>query len=78
LDCCSKGGSSLTDPSPFAERSDLMNAELESALRKSFETLTRDEMLNLLIVLMDEGLHGKATKISEGHRRNNPKKEGKE
>ena len=54
-----------------------MTEQLELALRASFETLTREEMLNLLIVLMDEGLHGKATKISEGHRRNNPKKEGK-
>ena len=50
-----------------------MTEQLELALRASFETLTRDEMLNLLIVLMDEGLHGKATKISEGHRKNKKK-----
>ncbi|MDD3288419.1 MAG: hypothetical protein PHX43_05370 [Alphaproteobacteria bacterium] len=55
-----------------------MTEQLELALRASFETLTREEMLDLLIILMDEGLHGKARKISEGHRRNNPKKEDKE
>lgn len=50
-----------------------MNAELESALRKSFETLTREEMLDLLIILMDDGLHGKANRISEGRRKNKKK-----
>lgn len=54
-----------------------MNDQLEAALRKSFETLTREEMLNLLIVLMDDGLHGKATKISEGHKRKAPLGSGK-
>lgn len=48
-----------------------MNAQLEAALRKSFETLTREEMLDMLIILMDEGLHSKAERISKGHRRKN-------
>jgi hypothetical protein len=52
-----------------------MTTELEAALRASFETLTREEMLNLIIILMDEGLHGKANRISAGHRRNNQRKE---
>ena len=50
-----------------------MNTELENALRKSFEVLTKEELINMAIILMDESLHGRGNKISEGHKRNKTK-----
>ena len=35
----------------------MMPETLEKALRSGFEKLTKEELINLAILLMDEGLH---------------------